>query len=175
MEKQQDYLILSPEKTYDRCSIRQYKSYEAYSLFECGHITNIELSRYLDTSPFRFARCKCLPSQDTSKGTYRTIVCLNKARGNVAGAHCRCVAGLGEVCSHAAGLLFALEDFVSRGYTQLPDGPATTEILCKWNRVANAKVEPVPLQEMHIRKPDPRNVQKKARDVSKSLYDQRHH
>ena len=83
------------------------------------------------------------------------------------------------MCSHAAALLFAIEDFVSRGYRELPDGPAATELLCKWNMESNTKVKPLPISELRIRKPDPRKRKHDSSDVqdlpavARSMYDPR--
>lgn len=39
---------------------------------------------------------------------------------------------LGEVCSHTAALLFALESIVANGIQTLPSGKTCTEKLCEW-------------------------------------------
>ena len=74
---------------------------------------------------FYFVRAKCLPSQDTVKQPYRCIVCINRESGICYGAHCQCVSRNGEARHHVAALLFALEDFSSRGL-QHPSGTAVT-------------------------------------------------
>ncbi|KAJ8036273.1 hypothetical protein HOLleu_20199 [Holothuria leucospilota] len=38
--------------------------------------------------------------------------------GTVTAAHCDCMAGLGESCSHVAALLFKIETAVRMGYTK---------------------------------------------------------
>ena len=46
-----------------------------------------------------------------------------------------------------------MEDFVARGFRTLPDGPTTTEVLCKWSRPAgDKKVEAVPISKVIVRK-----------------------
>ena len=61
----------------------------------------------------------------------------------VYGAQCRCVAGLGECCSHVAAVLFRLDDLLSVGATSVPDDTACTEKACSWVVPANAaKVQP---------------------------------
>ena len=46
--------------------------------------------------------------------------------GSIANAHCNCMAGLGEVCSHAAALAFAL-------FIRSDEELACTDKLCTWN------------------------------------------
>ena len=38
-------------------------------------------------------------------------------------------------------MLFAMEDFTSLGHHELPDDPASMEILCAWNTPKTAKVD----------------------------------
>ena len=157
-----DYLISSPEKDFDGESLRSYKALRAYQLFEERHIHDVEFcptwprknpSSDNAESPFCFLRCKCFPSQDTAKQPYHVVVCLDKQTGCSYGGHCRCVSGLGQTCSHVAGLLFALEDFISRGFTKLPDGQSTSDVLCAWSKPSGSqKVEAKPLREVPVRK-----------------------
>ncbi|XP_077980879.1 uncharacterized protein LOC144436076 [Glandiceps talaboti] len=61
---------------------------------------------------------------------------------------------LGEACSHFAAVLFALEDFVAQGYRNLVEGPACTEVLCKWIAKRDSRVTPKPMSEIPIYKPE---------------------
>lgn len=47
--------------------------------------------------------------------------------GTILAAHCTCKAGLGEACSHAAALMYAVLAMVN-----LKDGLSSTEIPCAW-------------------------------------------
>jgi len=63
------------------------------------------------------------------------------------------VSGLGEACSHAAGLLFALHDFRLSGFHALPDSDSTTDVLCRWSKPSEKrKVEAVPISQVPVRK-----------------------
>ena len=154
------YLLSSPDKEFDGESLRSYKSLRAYQLFEKRHVHDIQFCPQwpwkdevaTEESPLCFLHCKCFPSQDTTKQPYRVVVCLDMRTGVPYGAHCRCVSGLGEACTHVAGLLFALEDFVSRGFHTLPDGQSTTEVLCAWSAPKSRRVEARPLQTVPITK-----------------------
>ena len=57
------------------------------------------------------------------------------------GSSCTCTAGQGEACTQVAAMLFAMEDFTSLGHHELPDDPASTEILCAWNAPKTTKVD----------------------------------
>ena len=152
------YLLNSPDKEFDGESLKSYKALRAYQLFEERHIHDVQFcpqwprreQSSTEESPLCFLGCKCFPSQDTSKQPYRVVVCLNKINGVPYGAHCRGVSGLGEACSHVAGLLFALEDFVARGFHTLKDCQSTTDVLCAWNAPKSRKVEPLPLRDVPV-------------------------
>ncbi|XP_070550352.1 uncharacterized protein [Ptychodera flava] len=105
----------------------------------------------MPSSSFQFLRGICNASQDSTK-SYRVCVCLDR-NGQPYGAVCRCVAGLGEACSHVGALLFAVEDFVAKGYKKLPDGPQCTEVLCKWISHKDSRVHPTTMDNVKIYKP----------------------
>ena len=179
----ESYLLHSPDKDYDGDSMRSYKALRAYQLFEECLIHNVEFCpSWPDSSgeviPLCFFRCKCFPSQDTAKQPYRVVVCMDKKTAQPYGGHCRCVSGLGEACSHIAGLLFAIEDFVSRGFPSLPDSPSTTDVLCKWRQPSGCqKVDAKPLSDIPIRKAVSGGRKRKSkwkRDHHLTKYDPRH-
>lgn len=153
LEAIKTYLIESPDKTFDRQSVRAYKSLGAWSLSQGGHVIMMDINPNCQGSVFMFLRAYCLPSQSTTHA-YPVHICLDKHTGTVYGAECRCVAGLGECCSHVAGALFRLEDLLSQGATVVPEDTACTEKSCSWVVPANAaKVQPQPLDEVIVYKP----------------------
>eukprot|EP00117_Sycon_ciliatum_P017231 scpid29644/ scgid16318/ len=112
----------------------------------------MNVNQYSKSDVFMFVRAYCLPSQSTTHA-YPVHVCLNKHTGVVDGAECPCVAGLGECCSHAAAVLFRLDDLLSQGHASVPNDTACTDASCKWIVPANvAKVQPVPLDEVSVYK-----------------------
>ena len=148
-----EYLLDSPDKAYDGGSLRCYKQLRAYQLFDERHIHDLEANLWNKGEHFFFVRAKCWPSQDTSRAAYKCVVCIDREEGRCFGAHCRCVSGLGEACSHVAGLLFALEDFSSRGMQMLTGpAPAVTETICKWCKPCTQKINAVPLESLTIAK-----------------------
>ena len=66
--------------------------------------------------------------------------------GSISSAHCTCVAGLGEVCSHSAGILFALN---SRCLAK-EDTESCNEKLAIWPiPKVSKKVKPSKVSEMN--------------------------
>ena len=178
----ENYLINSPDKAFNGDSMRSYKALRAYQLHEDRHVHSVEFcptwpDAETEESPLCFFCALCFPSQDAQKQPYRVCVCMDKRNGQPYGAHCRCVSGLGEACSHVAGLLFAVNDFILRGFRSLPDSQSTMDVLCKWSKPSEGrKVDAVPLSEVPVRKAvsGGRKAQTKwERDDPLSKYDPR--
>ncbi|XP_070545952.1 uncharacterized protein [Ptychodera flava] len=148
IQKIQEYLIYSTDKTCDGDSMRQYKTLKSYRMFTEGYVQNIETNSF---GSFCFFRAQVMPSESTDR-LYRVSLCTDKTTGDVYGGRCRCVAGLGEACSHLGALLFALEDFVSKGLNILPVDKTCTDVLCMWNKPSSLKVKPRPITEIDMRK-----------------------
>ena len=78
--------------------------------------------------------------------------------GTVLMAHCTCKAGLGEVCSHAAALMYAVLAAVDK-----KDGLACTQMPCAWTQPSTESVRGVPYEEIctisFSHKQEPHNVQ----------------
>jgi len=66
LEDVHEYLLNSPDKDYDGCSLRAYKQLRAYQLYDERHIHDVELNLWENGSDFLFIRAKCWPWQDTS-------------------------------------------------------------------------------------------------------------
>ncbi|KAL3223637.1 hypothetical protein MRX96_027271 [Rhipicephalus microplus] len=74
-----------------------------------------------------FLKANVTPSQRTTAKPYDAWVFV-QGDGSVSTAHCSCMAGLGEVCTHVVALLFNVELVVSSGFAR-----STTSQLCEWN------------------------------------------
>ena len=78
--------------------------------------------------------------------------------GTVLMAHCTCKAGLGEVCSHAAALMYAVLAAVDK-----KGGLACTQMPCAWTQPSMESVRGVPYEEIctirFSHKQEPHNVQ----------------
>ena len=107
------YLQLSNStpSLYTGESLKAYKSLEAYNNYINGWIDDVKVVKitklvephYMVTAAVRHSQKLTIPPAKPwvaakQNGT-STVVC----------AHCSCMAGLGEACSHIAALLFTLE------------------------------------------------------------------
>lgn len=174
-----DYLIAAHDITvqvkngvyeqFSRETMSRYKALRSYDLWESGHIGNIRFNPLENIESFCAVKCDANPSGDTSGTQYDVVIILNCDGGKPVGASCTCVAGLGEACTHVAGLLFAIEDFVSRGFKDLPDDLATTEKLCKWIVPKGTVVDPKPINDVDVVKPS-HGKQKKEKLYNASKY-----
>ncbi|WAR21700.1 hypothetical protein MAR_015675 [Mya arenaria] len=121
-------------------TLRSYKALRAYDLWESGHISGYMFNGLDNIDHFCAVQCLANPSGDTS-------VVLND-NGAPVGAACTCIAGLGETCSHIAGQLFGVEDFVARGPRDLPDNEGLTEKLYRWTVPKGPKIDPKPIKDV---------------------------
>ncbi|XP_036002672.1 uncharacterized protein LOC118565784 [Fundulus heteroclitus] len=118
--------------------MKAYKSLEAYKYVLSGHVQEV-LSHQIDPScPYIALKTKVTPSQRIRDKPHEPWVYLEKSSGTVYCAHCTCMAGLGEVCSHVAALLFKVEMAVKMGLTQ----SSSTSKACQWNSSFRKEVTP---------------------------------
>ncbi|KAI8518903.1 hypothetical protein Bbelb_021600 [Branchiostoma belcheri] len=147
-----EYLVFRTKK-YDHKVLKctAYKKLKAFQYFLEGHIKSIEVAKKDGTV---FVKAKVLASMKQKR--YKTMLAFGDGDGDVKAAACDCpagkgVGGLGK-CTHASGLLFAVEDFTRRGLKNHPTPLACTARLSIWNVPRNDKVEPQPLRRIHIHK-----------------------
>ncbi|KAJ8964484.1 hypothetical protein NQ314_004771 [Rhamnusium bicolor] len=74
------------------------------------------------------------------------IIC--KKEGSIISAHCDCVAGLREVCTHVAAVLFSIDEAVRK----LED-VTRTGVKAYWMPPSNKPVEPKLIYEMDLSSP----------------------
>ncbi|XP_065909342.1 uncharacterized protein [Dysidea avara] len=89
------------------------------------------------------------PSQKTPDQAHKAWVILQKADAEVITAHCTCKAGLGEVCSHIAAILFKVETAVRLGLTK----PSCTSTSCNWNNWYKENINPAEVRNINFVKP----------------------
>ncbi|CAC5358530.1 unnamed protein product [Mytilus coruscus] len=87
-------------------SMKAYKSLEAYKYVVSGHVRVVLSHQISNDCAYVALSSKVTPSQRARDKPYELWVYLEKKIGTVYCAHCTCMAGLGEVCSHVGALLF---------------------------------------------------------------------
>ena len=106
--------------------LRAYKSLDAYNLFVNGWVGNVRVLCLVCDQSIFLAFAEVRHSQSISKTPVKPWVALRK-NVTVLCAHCTCMAGLNEACSHIAALLFALE-----ANTQMKTNLSCTSLPCSW-------------------------------------------
>ncbi|XP_077507197.1 uncharacterized protein LOC144116327 [Amblyomma americanum] len=140
------YLLFSPSK-FTAENVENYKALEAYNYFESGLVRKCRLWRPGDVQ-ISFVRAEVMPSQTAAAKGHDTWVCVNDTSGQILAGHCQCKAGLGEVCSHVAALLFVLE----AAARERADVSCTSQP-CAWHAAVSKKATMVPVDQLNLSKP----------------------
>ncbi|XP_078610518.1 uncharacterized protein LOC144881370 [Branchiostoma floridae x Branchiostoma japonicum] len=152
------YLIEAPGP-FNGEAMKAYKSLEAYNLFISGHVRECRYHPIGKNVKVCFLKAKVVPGQRVTETPHNPWVCLTKKEGYVMAAHCTCMAGLGEVCSHVAALLFAVE--ASRSLQE--KRTSCTSRKAVWNKYYKDKVDPQRAEDMDFSHPKHGVQIKKAR------------
>jgi len=123
--------------------MKNYRSLEAYNFFQSGWVQTVYHCKTV-TGNFVF-KAAVRPSWRVTEEPHHPWVATTPT-GCVIAAHCDCMAGLGETCSHVAALLFKLETAVRLGYTTT----ACTDVLCTWNRSFIPNIEPATVSKIQF-------------------------
>ncbi|KAL3885006.1 hypothetical protein ACJMK2_025105 [Sinanodonta woodiana] len=107
------YLIKHP-RIYSAEAMENYRSLEAHTFFVSGWVQTVF---HMKTDSGHYVlKADVKPSWRVTEKPHHPWVALKKS-GPVIAAHCNCMAGLGETCSHIGALLFKIEAAVRLGYT----------------------------------------------------------
>ncbi|KAJ4944639.1 hypothetical protein JOQ06_013182 [Pogonophryne albipinna] len=108
-------------------SLKAFKSTDAYQYAVAGWVNDTKIW-HVEKTHLHVITAKVNHSQAmNSKPTFPWIVVQED--GTVVMAHCTCMAGLGEVCSHAAALMFTVLAAVEKRENQ-----TCTEKPCTWTQ-----------------------------------------
>ena len=135
-------------------------------LFRCGHVQHI---KYCSTPDITFIKADCLPEMRKDR-TYKIVIGLEKSSFDIVFAVCGCPAGKGPSgsCKHIAALCYGLVEFCNL-QREIPEYQTCTDFLQAWNKPRAKKVEPIPVDELGIRRRELTKPQK----VSNVLFDPR--
>ena len=142
------YHVKSRDKTFDKDSLKAFKSLIAYKYFSDNLVQNVWLNE-VEGKDMVIVRGYCHSSLK-AKTTYTVYVIL-QSTGDVLGAQCKCIVGKGEACSHVAALLFYIED-IKRREGPLPSDKTVTDQLQQWHVPPQRTVTPQPLSKMEFHK-----------------------
>ncbi|KAH7966269.1 hypothetical protein HPB49_014944 [Dermacentor silvarum] len=121
-------------------TVRQ--AHRGWAFKEEGYVKNVMLNLSTSDPQVGLVRAACLPSMKS--GAYIVTAWYRKASGDIAGAHCTCVAGLSQSCQHVAGVLLSVTDKTAK------EQESCTDVPCKWIVPAEVKKQAprLPLQDI---------------------------
>ena len=119
-----NYLINTPSE-YTHEMLKAYKSIDGYNFFVNRWVSNIVVTQIEGRHHYLFTAI--VKHSQTLSATPLKVWVGCKSNGEVVTAHCTCIAGIGEVCSHIAGVLFAAE-----ANTQVKQQQSCTSLPCAW-------------------------------------------
>ena len=107
---------------------------------QSGHVKTVKSYKPAAANGVVILKAEVVPSMRINNKSHEpwVVVALD---GVVQCAHCTCMAGLGEVCSHVGALLFKVEMGVRLGLSK----KSCTSEACKWNATFREHVDPTPV------------------------------
>lgn len=119
-----NYLVVTIS-LYTREQLKAYKSLDGYNFFTNGWVKSVTVLTSGKQKNYLFLAV-VKHSQSLSVSPLKVWIAI-KGDGEVLCAHCTCMAGLGEACSHVAAVLFAAEanSITKRQFS-------STSLPCSW-------------------------------------------
>ncbi|XP_071081072.1 uncharacterized protein [Haliotis cracherodii] len=141
-----NYLVFSPSPFCSLSDIRNYRSLEAYDRFVCGWVRDIVSYVHLsveDGKAIHIVKSKLMHSQRLNEAPLHPWF-ITDDTGKVLSAHCNCMAGLGESCTHVASVKFAVEAIVRlRESTTVTQEPAYWKLPALMKKVEYASLRDI--------------------------------
>ena len=126
--------------------LKAYKSMDGYNFFVNGWVSGILVTLIEGSHKYLFT-ATVKHSQTLSASPLKVWMCC-KSSGEVVTAHCTCMAGCGEACSHIAAVLFAPE-----ANTLVKQQHSSTSLPCTWLPPSFRSVQFLPLAEIDFTTP----------------------
>ena len=101
-----NYLLFT-KSAYTMDELKSYKGLEAYNQFVSGWVRDGRVKVY-STSGLVLHTAKVLHSQKMSEKSLSPWAIIQQD-GKILAAHCNCMAGLGEACTHISAMFFSIE------------------------------------------------------------------
>ncbi|XP_057310110.1 uncharacterized protein LOC130648104 [Hydractinia symbiolongicarpus] len=135
------YLINTPNE-FSHEAMKAYRSLEAYNFYVSGHVQDVFYHAIDNNCDYCIIKSEVLPSQrqGQKQQCYEVWAAVNNSGGWIFTVNCKCMAGLGSVCSHVAALLFRLQACTQLGLNKV----ACTSTLCSWKKSRRQAI-PAPL------------------------------
>ncbi|XP_070179085.1 uncharacterized protein [Littorina saxatilis] len=119
-----NYFVLG-KSAYTCKQLKAYKSVDFYRLFVAGWVRDVKCYRP-DGCQNSVISAKVLHSQRLNEPALSPWI-IATSDGNILSAHCTCMAGVGETCTHVGALAFAVDT-----YTQTKERATCTGVKAYW-------------------------------------------
>lgn len=119
---------------------------DGYNFFVNGWVSNIVVTQIEGREHYLFTAT--VKHSQTLSATPLKVWVGCKSSGEVVAAHCTCMAGIGEACSHIASVLFAAE-----ANTQVKQQQSCTSLPCAWLPPSFRSVKYLPVSDIDFRTP----------------------
>ncbi len=137
--------LIEPPAVFTKEAMHNRKSLEAHNQFRSGWVCTI-FHYDIPATKFVIMKANVNPSQRLNDEPHTPWVAINRVTASVMNAHCTCMAGLRESCTHIGALLFKIEAAVRAGFTRR----ACTDEACLWNDDFKENVTPAELSNINF-------------------------
>ena len=138
------FLINYPSQ-FSSGSLKAYKSLESYNYVTSGLVSKVRVKKIIENNFLIVAKVRHGQSQFTKKPEDSWLGI--KSDSSIINAHCTCMAGVGEACSHVGAVMFYLMLTSEYNKRNLGDD-ACTSLPCAWLPPSATEVAYLELSEI---------------------------